>query len=852
MKRFPQLVSLGALLALVVSPAHGGSLVFRDGFESGSVCAWGGACAPPSSVAGSWLFDLDFSGQERTYAVLLHQRAGGKVVGYMLGATAKQLVTAASYTAGVLTLDLLFERPDGDRTVHLVASVSGAVADGTVTGALGVQPVHLARWPEPLEERRWVVLDLDAPPGFGGLSGVQLGVALRPDGSLMAGSFAAAELAGCLWACDGGITAFTDDGTTASFGLETDGGCSAGSVATLTFDPGGGFFGFWTGSASFTDCSGTKTGPILGSPATATTSDDATQVLAAVARVADQLESATLFAAPHLSFANDFFHEGRDLPSTLADLNGEIAAWNDIEVDLSRVRRISTMAVSNPSPLATRPHGIDLDETRSGVPVGGGGREVYLDPADNLLDDIQINPLARAAPTTAGWKLAGDHQPAFDLPLVTDPVGPLDTTLRVSTPGGKVYVSLAPFGAHFQPLTGHAYGNAKPDLAGFLIENESELDELIGDGDGVCEAGETCGYWGGFDGSLVRNRIPTYIAPHDGLVTAVVLDRLPTGVYFDDAPHWVVYVTFPANVEYRFVHVGAIAPVLAGAIAAASGCDPRSWQSCPGVGEGSDLLEGLAPIPVAHGTPLAQPQVFADDVPGFPGYHVGGGSYPEFPWAQMEVFTSLPIELRIDGCTYPLYPTARQAALRGVMERDMLDPASLRYRDRVGRSRWKWSAEATPCAALTSWPSDYRSLLTHHGGWYERSGAGTTPDEIVSFVQMFPQSAVFDPGNYGAGTEMLILRQRQSGLHFSWTMPDLGVVQPFFPAGEIRELNGDSFLVAWRELAWTAGDPPAYQRATYRLDDNGLTIRWGAFAANPGSAVQPILLPGAACDELDV
>lgn len=848
--------SIGLALALASSASVGHALdvVFLDGFESGSTCAWSGGCPPPASVDGTWLATLDFSGQRRTLAILLHQRLDGGVVGYLLGGTPRRVLTGGGYAAGVLTLDLLLERSDGDRTVQLTANVAGDLADGTATGDLGAQPVRLVRWPEVVEERRWGVIDLDTPPGYGGDTTGFLAVALRPSGGLLAGGFAAAEVAGCLWACDGGITSFSDDGTTATFGLESDGGCSAGSGASLTYDAPS---GIWLGSYTFTDCAGTLSGSIAGAPTTASRSDDAATLLAAVAGVADQLEAGAPFSAPHPSFAADFFHEGRDLAATLAGLNDELAAWTGIEVGLSRVRRISTIAVSQTVPAVTRPHGLELDESRSGVPAGGGARELYLDPAAHPFDDIHDNPLAVAGLTPAGWKLVGDHQPAFDLPFPTAPVGPADTTLEVSTPGGPVHVSLGPCGGHFGPLTGHVYGDGKPNLTGFLVADESELAELAGDGvgddDGVCEEGEDCAYWGGLDGSLVRDRIPTYVAPHDAQVTSVVLYSAPTGNYFDDVPQWRVYMTFPANVETKLDHVGIIAPGLADAIAAASGCDPRTWESCPGVGPGSDLLEGLPPIPMPAGSPLAQPQVLAEELPAYPGYYVSGGPFGIVPWAQMEFFTSLPVELgSTEGCPYYLYPAARQDELRGVMERDMLDPASLRYRDSEFFSRWKWTAEATLCTAGTRLPADYRSLLTNLGSWYERSGGATTPDEIVSFVRMFPESAVFDPGNYGAGVQLLILRQRQFGLFFSWTMPDASVVEAFYPAGELSELDDDRFLVTWRGLGWTAGDPPAYQRAAYRLDAAGLTVRWGAFAAAAASAVQPVLAPGTPCDELEV
>jgi hypothetical protein len=669
-----RIATFGFLLIAGVGPTFAGDIVFLDGFESGSTCAWGGACPAPVSVTGTWLFDLDFTGQERPLAVLLHQRATGDLVGYVIGGTSHRVVTGGSYTGGALTLDLLLERPDGDRAVHLVATVSGDVANGTVTGDLGIQSVRLIRWPEVLEERRWLFVNASSPPGSGADQSGFLAVALRPSGELMAGGFAAADVAGCLWACDGGI--------------------------------------------------------------------------------------------------------------------------ND-------------------------------------------------------------NPLSVAGSTPGGWRLVGDHQPTFDVPLVTEPVGATDTRLHVATPGGTVYVSLGPFGAHFGPLTGHMFGDGKPNLVGFLAADESELDELIGDGsgndNGTCEPGEACAYWGGLDGSLIRDRTPTYVAPHDGEITVLTLYRLPSGYYFDDPPQWEMRVRFPSQIVYRLGHVGTIAPAIADAVFTATGCDPRAWESCTGIVEGTDLLEGVAPLPVTAGTELCQPQVLADPVPGFPGYFASGGPFGSIPWAQMEFITDLPVESAgTEACPYLAIPGARRDELRDVMERDMLDSTSPRYGDSPSTSRWKWTAEATLCTAPTRLPPDFSSLLTGLGGWFERSGAGTVRDEALAFVRMFPDTTVFDPGNYDPATQLLITRQRNFGSWFNWTMPDMSVVEAFYPAGELRELDGDSFLVMWRELGWTAGDLPVYQRAAYRLDENGLTIRWGPFAADPASAVQPVLAPGTPCDEVAI
>jgi hypothetical protein len=59
-------------------------------------------------------------------------------------------------------------------------------------------------------------------------------------------------------------------------------------------------------------------------------------------------------------------------------------------------------------------------------------------------------------------------------------------------------------------------------------------------------------------------------------------------------------------------------------------------------------------------------------------------------------------------------------------------------------------------------------------------------------------------------------------------------------------------LVKWSDLDSGASPPtapPLYQWAAYRLDVDGLAIKWGSFALTAGAAVQPILGPSEPCDD---
>jgi len=51
-----------------------------------------------------------------------------------------------------------------------------------------------------------------------------------------------------------------------------------------------------------------------------------------------------------------------------------------------------------------------------------------------------------------------------------------ERTLEVPTSGGTVHVSIGPFGAHFQPLSGDPIGDAKSNLIGWFAGDSTELD----------------------------------------------------------------------------------------------------------------------------------------------------------------------------------------------------------------------------------------------------------------------------------------------------------------------------------------------------------------------------------------
>lgn len=851
------LLVLGLVMAPTASGIAGVTPIFFDGFETGDLCAWQGTCAPPLDVAGTWFGLVTFTGDVvRPLLVQLHPRNDGRLIGYLLGTSESWVVTSGAYVAGTLDLELTLGSPPGDRIVALSGPVKGGRAALNLTGDLAPQTVDLIRWPGNFIERRFIFAD--ATNGLVAPHFVSLAVVLDGYGELVAGSWSGTEQQQP-WGRDGGVTSLSDVGDVVTIGLDLDGGCSAGSFLEATFDSS---VGLYLGTFTLIDCSGSQTGTLLGGFVDGTTTADAAEVLAAVSTVADQLEAGTPFASPHPSFADDYFHEGTDLAGLYAAFSGETAAWNAIEVEISGISRIATVAEPDERAILARPMGIDFRQIRSGIPAGGGPREVYLDTRDDFLAPVTGNELSVFANDAGVWKISGDQQQAIDLPWVSSAIQPGDRRLEVSTQGDSIHVALGGYGAHFQPLTGHAFGDRKANFAGFLPADDSEMDELIGDGigndDGDCSAAELelggCAYWAEADGSLVRQRTPWYVASQNGLIFGMQLRAAPSGTYFDDVPHWQVAMKYDSGIEMELGHIGRIDDDVALAVFTETGCDPRSWEICPGVGPGTDLLLGIPPIPVSAGDPVAQPQVMADEVPGHPGYRVGGGGFGEYPWAQMEFNVSAVIGgQRINTCVFGLINSDRRDEYRVVMEADMVDPSSQRYRLRWEPRDWTWQAESALCNSPWQGGYDFSSLFTALGGWYERTDAGTVSDEIVSFAPIATETGLYNPSSYQPGTDTLILRQRDHNVGpFSWTMPDSSVLEVFYPASELVERTPSSLLVLWRDIGWSGGDP--YQAAAYRLDEDGLTIEWGPFATTAGAAqaATPTLDPGEPCNETTV
>jgi hypothetical protein len=490
------------------------------------------------------------------------------------------------------------------------------------------------------------------------------------------------------------------------------------------------------------------------------------------------------------------------------------------------------------------PFTANFEEVRRGIPTGGGPAETYVDTASESALDL----LSIVDPGTGSWIIRGNQMAALDQPFAYT-FGA--DRLTAPTPFGQpAYVTIGPYGSHFPPNTGHIDGNTKADYFGFMALDDTELTELVGDSDGVREPGETWAYWGGDAGERVRDRRVVYTAPADATLFELVYIS-PNGVYFDNEPTWDVNMKLPSGHRLRIGHVGKIAGELRDLVfsATAGAVDTNIYS-----GPDGDVLQGVR-ISVLAGAELARPQILAEPVPGFLGYYYSRGGFVPTPHAQMEFFVGgLTGGGDItDPCFYAFVDPANHDALQLMMDTDMANPTAYAYQWQQWRA-WQFKAEARLCPVFSPFPSGFTDLYTDFGGWFERDDDGVVPDEMLAYVPIRKDVSSYDASLYhSADVDALFHRKRSFDQRYTWLLPDTTLTMPCWPSGEVLDRTATGLLIKWRNSGCMEGDNLVfYQRAAYRLDDSGLTVKWGDLDLTPGGATVSPLGAAEPCDGLTI
>ncbi len=855
---------------------NGNVMSLRAILAAGLLMSLSACSSPPTPTeppfTGVWVGPLPVSATEqRPFALVLHERAGGELLGYVLGGTSQRLMIGG-FRSGDNAL-LVFETRDGGIAGPI--SLSGAISGDTLTGnaMLGSDnfPVTWTRRADPLDVRSFIF----ASSVGGGGEPAELAIVQDTSGALVAGNFTSSDCS--FITCGAAVTSFAEAPTGAlTIGLASDGACPGTATLNANFDAA---TFFYSGTWSHTDagaCGGATTGgSLIGGRDLGTRSSDAASVLANLGQLADDLEAGVAFAAPHAALSPGYLHFGQTTADFLAALNAEVAAHAGADISFHSFTAIRTVTPAGHHPLLPSALGVTFADTRRDV--AGAYREVEAgSPAQSAFHYLTDDGGA--------WRLNGNQVGEFDLPFAYT-IGPERLIVPTGVAGSPLSLSLGGWGAHFGPLTGHLEGNGKADMFGQYANSVADLTELVNapaGTAGVCDialvwngSGEVCGVWGGLSGELIRSRIFAYRAPYDGTVTEILYEERPRPAsapethYFDNVPHWSVRISFPGGISIRFGHLGQLTGAVRAGLIATTGINPDTYvpSAVPGAPDFCPPSPGRCEVDVLNGASfsisqhdeIARAQTDAAPIPGHPGYYRGqiGPSIP--PWSQVEFFMSEELgHRRADVCVYQYLPAAKQTAMAAAMTADMLNPQSLRYAETGFVRPWRFRAEAELCnndGYLLRDANDFSSIHAQLGGWWERAGPGVDADEQLSIVRIHHGASAYDATLYDTllgssdSTQYLVGRRRTDGTAYVWSAPGMPAISTFYPAGEVLELTASSFVVKWRELG--PGSITLYQRAAYEIDPGlGLRIQWGPLATTLASAAAPTLAPGAICNDV--
>jgi hypothetical protein len=337
----------------------------------------------------------------------LHQRADGKVLGYIPGGTAHSVVTAGSVSGDRVHLEMELEDPRATRISALDGSARRNLIRGTVDDGSGPRPIALHRAAGVFHERRFLFAKPSVGPGEPtGL--LDLSVVLDDRNRFVSGGFVS-QTDCALFACGGVVTSFGEAGMTVTVGLEAGGACPGSGSFTAAFD---GATKFYSGTYAFTSCAGTDSGTLLGVKGTRTQTDHVAGVLAALGRIADDLQARIGFAAPYAPVSPHYFHSSKTLADLLAGFNAEVAAYDSIDVTLNRFRNIKTVNDPDTLPDVDTPMGVDFHDRRSGVPLGGGSAVTYrdADTGTGVPGDTELKFFAEEA---GAWVVIGNGEIAL-------------------------------------------------------------------------------------------------------------------------------------------------------------------------------------------------------------------------------------------------------------------------------------------------------------------------------------------------------------------------------------------------------------------------------------------------------
>ncbi len=329
-------------------------------YVSGLSIALQAAPATAATLDGVWTSSVAL-----TKLLVLHERAGGRLIGYLPGDPASR-ITGGSRTGTAVTIQITSTDPKWTQTTVFNGTLSGNRLTGTVDAGSGPVAITFQRTSDPFTVEHWLLYDAATR------SRIRAGRVLLY-GAFVSGGFV--SLDDCSFvACGGDITAWNASGTSSMIATASGGSCSSASALSGTWDP---LSLLLNGTYSTTYCSGLSSGTFWGGKEGLTAPPDIGNVLTALGTFADLIEAKSFAASD--AFASSYVNDGKTKADWQAQLAAIYQSYNYLDARIDGVRRIVSYTDAEVSPqLPTQPR-VEWHLVVSGVPAGGGARVVLLD-----------------------------------------------------------------------------------------------------------------------------------------------------------------------------------------------------------------------------------------------------------------------------------------------------------------------------------------------------------------------------------------------------------------------------------------------------------------------------------------
>lgn len=329
--------------------------------------------APPTGVRLPALVTIDGAWESPHGLIVLQERAGGRVQGYLAGSPGTR-ISSGTWVGSNLTLILEGEDGGGPLpTFSYSGTLSGTSIVGTYDDGTGPVPLTMTRSVSAIEEEHWLLVD--------GTTSAQVEARrLTQAGAFFGAGFSGMDNCDFL-ACGGTIDSWAVTGSSHLIETSSGGSCTSATTLSGTLDPSSKIL---SGTFTTIDCAGSSSGTFMGGKRGLTNSAHMEEVVVLVADLCDAFEAESPTAID--AFHTAFLHDGM----TRADFSAEFASWYASYHSLEAtaiLSRIITLDDGEVVAFLSAPDRLDWTIILTGIPNSGGPRETILDYTPEPFDD---------------------------------------------------------------------------------------------------------------------------------------------------------------------------------------------------------------------------------------------------------------------------------------------------------------------------------------------------------------------------------------------------------------------------------------------------------------------------------